>query len=95
VKTKYHYVHGAHNVICDRSGFKVKSTDIKKEWNGNVVRSEDYEARHPQDFVRGVPDNQSVLDPRPGSERFYSTDPVLTSDAISGDTEIFLDTVAV
>jgi hypothetical protein len=67
MRTKDNYVHGAHNVICDRSGFKVKSTDVKREWNHSVVRREDFEKRHPQDYVRGVRDIQSVADPRPGA----------------------------
>ena len=67
MRNKTEFVKGAHNVICDRTGFKVKSTEVRKEWNHSVVRREDYEARHPQDFVRGVRDDQSVSDPRPGA----------------------------
>ena len=67
MRTKDNYVHGAHNVICDRSGFKVKSTEVKREWNHSVVRREDFEKRHPQDYVRGVRDIQSVSNPRPGA----------------------------
>lgn len=58
---------GQHLVICDRTGFQAHSGDVRKEWNHSVVRREDYEARHPQDFVRGVRDNQSVGNPRPGA----------------------------
>lgn len=59
-----YYKPGAFNRICDRTGFKVKSTDTRKEWTNAIVRSESWEERHPQDFVRGKKDNQSVPDAR-------------------------------
>lgn len=58
------YVPGEHNVIDDRTGFKIKSRDARKEWNGFVVRQRSYEERHPQDFVRARRDNQAVQNPR-------------------------------
>jgi len=89
VRTKDEYVHGAHNVICDRSGFKVKSTDVRKEWNRSVVRKEDFEHRHPQDFVRGVRDDQSVPDPRPGApDAPTHSNTTLDADELSGQTVI-------
>lgn len=51
--------------ICDRSGFKVRASETAREWNGLIVRKEDFEERHPQDFVRGRKDRQRVPDPRP------------------------------
>lgn len=59
-----YYRHGDFNVICDRTGFKVKASDTRIEWNGLRVRKESYEPRHPQDFVRGRRDDQSVDNPR-------------------------------
>jgi len=44
--------------ICERSGFRVLPGTLVKEWNGTMVRPEDYEPRHPQDFVRAVPETQ-------------------------------------
>ncbi len=40
----------SNNLICDRSGFKVD--ELKTEWTGMMVRPEDYEERHPQEFVK-------------------------------------------
>lgn len=60
-----YYRHGDFNRICDRSGFKVKASRTQKEWNGLIVRREDWEPRHPQDYVRGVRDQQSVREARP------------------------------
>ena len=36
-------------LMCDRSNFKVD--ELKTEWTGLMVRPEDYEERHPQEFV--------------------------------------------
>lgn len=58
---------GDNNIECDRTGFKIKASDAKKEWNGFVVRKESYERRQPQDLLRGFPDNQSVAVSRPGT----------------------------
>lgn len=67
------YVHGDFNVICDRSGFKVKAGDTRTEWTGKRVRWQDWEARHPQDFVKGRADRQSVHNPRPeASDNFLN-----------------------
>lgn len=54
----------SHNVICDRTGFKIKAYDSRKEWNGLRVRKESWEPRHPQDKITSIKDNQSVHDPR-------------------------------
>jgi hypothetical protein len=59
------YVPGDFYRICDRTGFKVRSSLTRKEWTGRIVRSDSYEPRQPQDFVRGIADVQSVPDPRP------------------------------
>lgn len=51
--------------ICDRCGFEYPLNQLRKEWTGLRVCSADYDRRHPQEFVRGVPDNQTLHDPRP------------------------------
>lgn len=48
------YRKGDNNLICDRTGFKIKASDSRKEWNGLVVHKDEWEERHPQDYVRGV-----------------------------------------
>lgn len=60
-----HYIPGSFYRICERSGFKVRSFDTRKEWTGLIVRSQSWEPRQPQDFVKGVRDDQAVPDPRP------------------------------
>ena len=62
---------GENNVECDRTGFKVKSGDVKQEWNHFMVRLESWEQRQPQDLLRGFPDNQSPQVSRPGTGDFF------------------------
>lgn len=51
--------------IDDRSGFKIRADQTVKQWDDLIVRQNDAEVRHPQDFVRGQIDIQTVPDPRP------------------------------
>ena len=48
----------------DRSGFARRAEDTKKEWTELIVGKNLWEIRQPQDFVRGVPDDQTVPNPR-------------------------------
>jgi len=52
--------HGQWNGLCDVCGFKFKSNDLKKRWDGLYVCKEDWEPRHPSDFQRGVKEDPSV-----------------------------------
>ena len=70
-----------HNVICDRSGFKVPASQTRMQWNGLRVRIKDWEPRHPQDFVRGKADKQAVPNPRPDS-----TDTFLSLNEVTADS---------
>jgi hypothetical protein len=54
------YRPGDHYVTCDRTGFKVRASQTQYEWTGARVRKESWEARHPQDFVRGKKDDMSA-----------------------------------
>lgn len=65
------YFAGGYYRICDLSGRKVRARDTVKLWNGLVVAGDWYEARNPQDFVRGVADNQRVPEPRPEAEDVF------------------------
>jgi hypothetical protein len=59
------YVPGDFWRIDDRTGFKVRSSQTREEWTGAIVDKGSWEARHPQDFVRGKKDDQRVPDARP------------------------------
>ena len=62
---------GAHNVICDRTGFKIKSTHARKEWNGRLVRRESWEPRHPQDLIEARQEAPGVRDARPRPDDYF------------------------
>ena len=34
--------------ISDRSGFRYRMKDMRKEWNGSLVGKDEYEPKHPQ-----------------------------------------------
>jgi hypothetical protein len=75
-----YYKHGDYNAICDRCGFKYKRSQLRYTWDGLLVCKKDWEPRHPQDFVRGVAERQSVPDARP-----EQTDTFLTTDITQDD----------
>jgi len=52
--------------ISDRSGFRYRLRDMKKEWNGLLVGPDEFEAKHPQLFPPRIgPDPQALQNPRP------------------------------
>jgi len=51
---------GDWNAICDVCGRKYKASQLLDRWDGLKVCKKDYEERHPADFFRGRPDDQSV-----------------------------------
>lgn len=46
------YKSGQWNVNCDVCGFKFKSNEIRKRWDNLMVCEADYEADHPQKYLR-------------------------------------------
>jgi len=52
--------------ICDRCARKRYAEDTRLTWDNLMVCADTcWEPRQPQDFVRGVPDPQTVPNPRP------------------------------
>ena len=57
------------NAIGDRSGFKVKYTDLKTTWDGLRVEPEDWEPKHPQlTPAKNVIDATALFNPRPDND---------------------------
>ena len=81
--TRDEYRRGDHNVIDDRTGFKRKRSECQFEWSGLLVHRSEWEPRHPQDFVKGRPDRQTVADPRPEP----SSDTFISAGDIDPDTD--------
>ena len=82
------YKPGQWNAICDRCGFKFKSSELKKDWQGLMVCSHDFELRNPQDFLRVRPEKIAPDWARPqGLDVFINVPYICTfegSNAISG-----------
>lgn len=55
-----YYKSGDWNAICDRCGFRFKASSLKKDWQGLMVCEEDFERRHPMDFLKVTPDKIAV-----------------------------------
>lgn len=47
-----YFASGQYNAICDRCGFKFKSSELRKDWQGLMVCDKDFEQRHPQDLIK-------------------------------------------
>lgn len=62
---KNYYISGEFNLICDVCSKKIKAHEAKHRWDGLVVCPEDYEQRHPQDFVKARQDKISIPFNRP------------------------------
>ena len=55
---------GNHWVNCPRCGLDYRHSQMKKEWTGLWVCAEKcWEPRHPQDFVRAIPDKIAPQEP--------------------------------
>lgn len=68
---------GTHNALCDRCQRKYKANQLKKEWTGWMVCDRCWEPRHPQEFLRGRKENESVQWTRPD---IVGTEDVITVD---------------
>ena len=52
--------------ISDRSGFRYRLKDMRKEWNGLLVGKDEWEEKHPQlEPLRVPPDPQAIKNARP------------------------------
>lgn len=75
-----YYASGQWNFICDLCGRPGKSGNAVKTWNNLWVCAHHKEARNPQDFLRGVKDNQSVPWSRSQTEPIFVGSVLLTQE---------------
>ena len=62
----------------DRSGFRYRLRDMRKEWNGLKVGPDEYEAKHPQlEPNYPGPDPTALYEPRPDSRTEVSVENLL------------------
>ncbi len=57
---KNNYVSGDWNIHCMVCSKKIKASESKKRWDGLIVCKEDFEFRHPMDFLRAKVDKIAV-----------------------------------
>jgi hypothetical protein len=74
---KNYYVSGSWNVTCDVCSKKIKASEAKKRWDGFIVCPDDYEERHPQDFVKARLDKITVPFTRPIPAYIFNTVPYI------------------
>ena len=65
--------------ISDRSGFRYKLNEMKREWTGMLVGPDEYEPKHPQ----LEPRRKALLNPRPQPDNPTSAFLVKTTNGIS------------
>jgi len=69
--------------ISDRSGFRYRYKDMRKEWNGLIVGKDEFEPKQPQlGPFRKVSDAQALKDARPQSENPKTPFLVVTTNGI-------------
>lgn len=81
--------------ISDRTGFKVRAEQTRKEWTGMILEERVFEPRNQQDFVRGVKDQQAAPEPRDRQTDVF-IGPIyltLTADALPQATALSVNTI--
>lgn len=87
------YKPGDWNAVCDHCGMTRKASQFRKDWQGFMVCEGCFNTRHPQDFVKGIPENQSVPIARPDTIASMGETTVDTT-GLRNATSIVLTSVA-
>lgn len=96
--TERFYKPGSFYRICDRTGFATRAERTRAEWQGLIVSDRVWEARQPQDFVKGVQDNQTVPYARPrqpdqfignGQGAMFWVNPAGMFEVVSGSFDVY------
>lgn len=80
------YRKGDHLATCDACGQTYYASQMRMRWDNLFVCQEDYEVRHPQDFVRAIPD-----DPRAEPARPPPTDAFVDPEVFGGYLQYYDD----
>jgi hypothetical protein len=75
---------GDWNASCFVCGGKRKASTMRRHWQGYWVCPEHWEPRHPQDFVKGVQDVQTVPWSQPKTDTFVQGALCSTYSSIAG-----------
>lgn len=85
---------GDHWLVDDRTGNRIRASESRTEWNGAVVHEDDFEERHPQDYVRGRVDRQIArqpLRPEPVAVLIGPLTTLLAADHAAGDQTLTVE----
>lgn len=93
---KLKYKPGSWYMQDDRTGLVQRSGVMKRQWDGLMVDERRWEPRQPQDYVKGVPDYQSVpvARPKPSASFYGPTTMELAQAASPGDKVIVVTSTA-
>lgn len=80
------YTAGDWNFICDKCGMKRKASTGRLQWDNLFVCPQCFDIRHPQDFVIGIPDDESVPIARPDIPQTVGETTVKTTALINATT---------
>ena len=83
-----YYKSGVTNVLCDVCGVKYKSDELRKRWDGFMVCHEDWEVRHPQDYIRGSKPQKAPEYTRPEPANTFVTVPYISESIGLQETSI-------
>lgn len=82
-----HYKSGVYNALCDVCGFKFKSDELQKRWDGVMVCRLDMDSRHPQDYIKAPKPERPLPWTRPeGADQEVDVDYIATSIGIQDTT---------
>ena len=65
------YIKGGNWCICDQCGKKYRAFDMRRRYDGALVCEDDWEPRHPLDFVKGILDNTATKVTNPEQTDVY------------------------
>lgn len=82
------YKKGSWNVIDDVTGFKEKAGDLKERWDGIRTTKENWEPRHPQDFIKAVKDDMSVPYVRPRTPDIFVNNPGALAQSVVNEAPL-------
>ena len=79
----------------DRSGFRYRLREMRKEWNGSIVGKDEYEEKHPQLTPPRIrTDPEAIRDARPDAKDDNTKFIVYTNSGL-GNIGTILDTFSV
>lgn len=68
---KNYFISGEFNLLCDVCSKKIKAHESRHRWDGLIVCKDDWEMRHPQDFVKAKTDKITIPFQRPNFNPDY------------------------